>query len=168
MIATSTVVGFVLMYQLVYSEDHVAFSWNRLLAALVMGCVMTIVMLGYMWRMYEGTRTKVGVLVVAALVGSILLAANRTQALVDDNRFLTAMIPHHSIAINNARKATIRDPRVRALADQIIESQVLEIAVMQGLLDDIARHGLRGDAELPARSAHRTPAMEARIRAAIR
>jgi uncharacterized protein (DUF305 family) len=39
------------------------------------------------------------------------------------------MIPHHSIAIN-ARKADIRDPRVRELADQIIASQVREIREM--------------------------------------
>jgi hypothetical protein len=74
------------------------------------------------------------------------------------------MIPHHSIAINNARKATIRDPRVRRLADQIIESQMREIAEMNALLADIDRNGRRGSVALPARSAEMTA--EARARAA--
>jgi hypothetical protein len=36
---------------------------------------------------------------------------------------MTAMIPHHSIAILTSERARISDPRVRALADRIIESQ---------------------------------------------
>jgi uncharacterized protein (DUF305 family) len=41
----------------------------------------------------------------------------------------------HSIAINNARRAHITDPRVRELADKIIESQAREIAEMKLLID---------------------------------
>ena len=144
MIATSTSIMFFLMYQLLYSLDHATFSVNRLLASLVMGCVMTVVMLGFMWSMYKGRRTKMAVLALAALAGLSLLAVNRSQALIGDISFMKSMIPHHSIAINNARKARISDPRVRKLADQIIESQVREIAEMKLLIDDIARHGERG------------------------
>jgi hypothetical protein len=78
------------------------------------------------------------------------------------------MIPHHSIAINNARKASITDPRVRKLADAIIESQVREIAEMRLLIDDIGREGKRGTNRLPARSAQVTPDMERQIREAVR
>ena len=73
----------------------------------------------------------------AALLGIALLSVNRTQALIGDTAFMRAMIPHHSIAINNATKATIRDPRVRELADGIIRSQLKEIAAMKQLLADI-------------------------------
>lgn len=58
MIATSTFIMFFLMYQLVYDVDHAMFSINRFVAALVMGAVMTVVMLGFMWSMYEGMRAK--------------------------------------------------------------------------------------------------------------
>ena len=166
MVAISTVIMFGLMYQLVYSADHVLFSMNRLIASLVMACVMTIVMLAFMWSMYEGTKTKVAIVVIAAALGTILLTVNRRQALIDDTRFMKAMIPHHSIAINNARKATIRDPRVRKLADQIIESQVREIAEMKLLLGDVATNGTRGTAPLPAASADLTPEMEREAREA--
>lgn len=164
MIATSVVIMFFLMYQLVYSSDHVLFSLNRLVASLVAGCIMIIVMLGFMWSMYSGKQTKVAVVVVAALAGAALLAMNRSQEAVSDVLFMKAMIPHHSIAINNARKASISDPRVRKLADGIIESQVREIAEMKLLIDDIARNGDRGAAPLPPRTAQLTPEMQELIR----
>jgi hypothetical protein len=167
MIAVSTFIMFFLMYQLIYSLDHAMFSVNRLLASLVMGCVMSIVMLGFMWSMYSGMRTKIAVLVAAALGAVILVSVNRSQALIGDTRFMKAMIPHHSIAINNAEKASIYDPRVRKLANEIIESQVREIAEMKLLITDIARHGARGMTELSPRSAEVTPEMESEIRESV-
>lgn len=149
MIGVSVVVMFPLMYQLVYSLDHAMFSVNRLVAALVMGCAMTVIMLGFMWPMYKGMATKVTVLAGALVLGIVLLAMNRSQTLIGDTAFMKSMIPHHSIAINNARKADIRDPRVKALADEIIESQVREIAEMKWLLNDIAKNGRLGDQTLP-------------------
>lgn len=167
MIAVSTFIMFFLMYQLVYSFDHALFSVNRLIASLAMGCVMTVVMLGFMWPMYKGMKTKIAILVIAALGGVILLYVNRSQAIIEDTNFMKSMIPHHSIAINNARKASISDPRVRKLADVIIESQVREIAEMKLLIDDIARNGERGTTELPARTADLTPEMELKAREAV-
>jgi hypothetical protein len=167
MIVASTVVMFFLMYQLVYSLDHAMFSLNRFVAALMMGCVMTAVMLAFMWKMYKGTVTKFAVLIGAVALSAGLLVMNRSQALVGDTAFMRAMIPHHSIAINNASKANIRDPRVRRLADQIIESQVLEIAEMNALIADIDRNGRRGSVALPARSAEMTAEARARAREAV-
>lgn len=168
MIAISTFIMFFLMYQLIYSLDHAMFSVNRLIASLVMGCVMSVVMLGFMWAMYKGLGIKIAVLVLAALLGVILLSVNRSQSLISDISFMKSMVPHHSIAINNARKASISDPRVRKLADEIIESQVREIAVMKLLIDDIERRGERGTTELPARSVEVTPEMEHKISEAVR
>jgi hypothetical protein len=167
MIATSTFIMFFLMYQLVYSTDHATFSVNRLVASLVMGAVMTVVMLGYMWSMYQGTGTKIAVVAGALLLGGVLLYVNRSQSLIDDTAFMKAMIPHHSIAVNNARKADIRDPRVRELADEIIASQMREIRTMKLLIEDLERNGRRGDTTLPARPAVVTPDMEPRIREAV-
>ncbi|MEW5926108.1 MAG: DUF305 domain-containing protein [Gemmatimonadota bacterium] len=167
MIATSTFIMFFLMYQLVYEWDHAMFSVNRLVASLVMGSVMTVVMLGFMWSMYEGMGTKIAVLAGGALLGVVFLFVNRSQALIDDVRFMKSMIPHHSIAINNARKAEISDPRVRELADKIIASQVEEIAAMKLLIDDIDQNGERGETPLPPRTAEVTPDMLPKIREAV-
>lgn len=167
MIATSTFIMFFLMYQLVYEAEHAMFSVNRLVASLVMGCVMTAVMLGFMWSMYEGTGKKMSVLGGAIVAAGVLLYVNRAQVLIGDTKFMKSMIPHHSIAINNARKSDIRDPRVRELADQIIASQVREIQEMKLLIDDIERNGRRGDTVLPARPAVVTPDMLPKIRDAV-
>jgi hypothetical protein len=168
MISLSAAIMFFLMYQLIYSLDHATFSVNRLVASLVMACVMTIVMLGFMWSMYRGPTAKIAVLVVAGVVGVALLLTNRNQALISDVSFMKSMIPHHSIAINNARKARISDPRVRKLADEIIASQVREIAEMKLLIEDIGVNGERGGSRLPARPAEVTPDMEPKIREAVR
>ncbi|MEO8175736.1 MAG: DUF305 domain-containing protein [Sphingomicrobium sp.] len=168
MIATSTVIMFFLMYHLVYSLDHATFSLTRLLSSIIMGAVMTVVMLAFMWKNYEGQGVKIAIVAVAALSAVTLLMINRSQALVGDTEFMTAMIPHHSIAINNARKASISDPRVRRLADQIISSQVQEIAEMKALTHDIEVNGERGKTPLPARDARVTADMLPKIREAVK
>jgi hypothetical protein len=168
MIATSTVIMFFLMYQLVYTFDHVQFSVNRLIASLVMGCVMTAVMLGFMWSMYKGMGTKIAVLAGAALLGLVLLFVNRGQAVIGDVTFMQSMIPHHSIAVNNARKASISDPRVRALADEIIRAQIVEIAAMELLIADIEANGELGTEELPPVSTAITDEMQREIEELVR
>jgi len=163
MIAAAVVAMFFLMYQLIYSWDHATFSVNRLVSSFVMGSMMVLIMLGFMWSMFRGMTTKIAVLVGAVIVGVAILAINRDQTLIGDEDFMKSMIPHHSIAINNARKSDIRDPRVRRLADEIIESQVREIAEMKWLLEDIERNGRLGDATLVRRPAVITPDMRAKI-----
>ena len=164
MIATSVVAMFFLMYQLIYSFDHATFSLNRLVASLVMGCIMTLIMLGFMWPMVKGKATKMAVLVGAVLVGAGILVINRGQALIGDEQFMKSMIPHHSIAINNARKSDIRDPRVQRLANQIIESQVREIGEMKWLVEDIESNGRMGTNEtLPRVPAVLTPKLRAKM-----
>lgn len=163
MIATSTLIMFFLMYQLVYSFDHVSFSTNRLIASLVMGSVMTIVMLTFMWKMYKGITTKILVLVIAIVLGTTFLYVNRSQALIGDVEFMKSMIPHHSIAINNARKASISDPRVRELADGIIKTQVVEIEAMKQLIRDIETNGENGEKNLTSQSTEITSEMQNKI-----
>lgn len=167
MIIASTAAMFLLMYQLVYSLDHVMFSLNRFMASLIMACVMSIIMLAFMWPMYQGTAVKVGILFVAAALGCALLYMNRAQTLISDVRFMQSMIPHHSIAVNNASKATITDPRVRKLADGIIQSQVTEIAEMKLLVQDIEQNGSRGNSTLPPVPTVMTPDMEAKAMGAV-
>ncbi|MFZ5690010.1 MAG: DUF305 domain-containing protein [Pseudomonadota bacterium] len=168
MIAVSTAVMFPLMYQLVYSADHATFSLTRLVSSVVMGCVMAIIMLAFMWKMYEGQAAKLAVLIGAVVLGVAVLAVNRQQVLIGDVEFMNSMIPHHSIAINNARKADIRDTRVRKLADNIIRAQVKEIAEMKLLVADIEKNGSRGDKSLPPLTAELTPDMKPEIEEAVK
>jgi uncharacterized protein (DUF305 family) len=54
---------------------------------------------------------------------------------------MKAMIPHHSIAILTSERAHITDPRVRKLADQIIETQRKEILEMKALIQELENKG---------------------------
>lgn len=54
-----------------------------------------------------------------------------------DVAWMKAMIPHHSIAILTSERAAITEPRVRKLADEIIESQRREIAEMKALIAEL-------------------------------
>jgi len=65
----------------------------------------------------------------------------RSQATIGDESWMSAMIPHHSIAILTSERANIDDRRVRELADSIIEAQRREIREMKWLLDDIRANG---------------------------
>lgn len=137
MIVTSTLVMFALMYAHTYQLDHVYFSETRLYMALIMGASMTIVMLAFMLGMYKRASLNVGIFAVAILVLSAAMYLMRSQILVDDVSYMKGMIPHHSIAILTSERARITDPRVRKLADAIIEAQRKEIAEMKGLVRDL-------------------------------
>ncbi|NNC48277.1 MAG: DUF305 domain-containing protein [Sphingomonas sp.] len=158
MIATSIVTMFVLKYSNVWEPSHAYFSQTRMYMALLMGMAMIVIMLGFMWGMYKTLATKV-LLMVGAIIGfALFLWLARSQATVEDEAWMKAMIPHHSIAVLTSSRADISDPRVRELADEIIEAQVREIAEMELLLEDIEANGEMGDGTpIAPRSAQLTP-----------
>jgi len=139
MIATSTVVMFLLMYLNTYAQDHAWFSQTRLWMALMMGGCMAVVMLLFMLSMYRNATANVAVVGIGLLVFAGSLWLVRSQETVDDVAYMKAMIPHHSIAVLTSSRAHIRDPRVRTLADGIIEAQLREIAQMERLIADLQR-----------------------------
>jgi uncharacterized protein (DUF305 family) len=123
MIVVATVVMFGLMYLNTFALDHVFYSQTRTWMAVVMGAVMAVIMLGFMWSMYGSTRANVAILAGSAIAFAGALWLVRSQETVDDVSYMKAMIPHHSIAILTSERAHIRDPRVRELADEIIEAR---------------------------------------------
>lgn len=141
MIATSTVVMFGLMYLNTYSIDHIGFSQTRMWMAIYMGAVMAVIMLAFMLGMYSDRRKNIAIVLGAGLAFVLSLWLVRSQQTVGDLAWMRAMIPHHSIAIMTSERADISDPRVRALADAIIEAQRNEIAEMQRYIADIKANG---------------------------
>ena len=137
MIATSTVAMYGMMYLNTYILDHVYWSQTRAWMALYMGAGMAIIMLAYMLSMYSSRAVNIAIFVGAAAIfaGSVYML--RSQRMVDDVAWMQAMIPHHSIAILTSERARITDPRVRELADEIIDTQRREIALMQDLIGDL-------------------------------
>lgn len=141
MIATSVLVMFGLKYTSTYALDHVMFSETRTYMALLMGGAMAIVMLLFMLGMYRNTRINAAILIGGMLLmaGSLFLV--RSQTTVQDTSYMSAMVPHHSIAILTSERAEIEDLRVRKLANEIIVAQRKEIKEMQWLIEDIEANG---------------------------
>lgn len=137
MIATSTVVMFVLMYLNVYTLDHVFFSETRLYMVLVMGAAMAVILFGFMFAMYKNRRANVGIFALSAAVFAFSLWLVRSQATVGDVAWMQAVIPHHSIAILTSERANLEDPRVRRLADEIIAAQRRELGEMRALIREL-------------------------------
>jgi uncharacterized protein (DUF305 family) len=86
---------------------------------------------------YKSQRANIGIIGGSLAVFAMALWLVRSQATVDDVSYMRAMIPHHSIAILTSERARITDPRVRRLADQIIETQRREIDEMKALIRDL-------------------------------
>ena len=143
MIGTSMIIMYGLMYLNSYQiVDHAWFSETRLFMTGMMGGSMMAVMLIFMLGMYQNKKANAAVFVGAAvlLLGSLWLV--RSQITVDDVDYMEGMIPHHSIAILTSERAGIDDPRVRELADEIIEAQHREIREMEWLIEDIRANGI--------------------------
>jgi len=141
MIGTSTVVMYGLMYLNTYALDHVFFSQTRMWMALYMGGMMAIIMLAYMLGMYSNRKTNIAIFAGAAIAFAAGVYLVRSQDTVGDVAWMKAMIPHHSIAILTSERANISDPRVRELADAIIEAQRSEIEEMKLYIADIEANG---------------------------
>ncbi len=153
MIATSTVVMFILMYLNTFAWGHVRWSETRIYMALLMGATMAVIMLGFMLSMYRDWRINVGIGVGAVMLFALSLFLVRSQSTVEDASYMRAMIPHHSIAILTSERSGIEDVRVCDLAVEIIEAQRREIDEMSWLIDDIDANGAattRADAEARA------------------
>lgn len=137
MILAASVLMFGLMYLNTYQTSHVWFSQTRLFMTFIMAGSMALVMLFFMRGMYKDKRANLAIVVGSiALMGSGLWLV-RSQETVGDIAWMKAMIPHHSIAILTSGRAQILDPRVRKLADGIIEAQRREISEMEFLINDI-------------------------------
>ena len=139
MLGTSLVAMYAVMYLNVYEWDHVYFSLTRVYMALLMLVPMTLIMMGFMWSMYPNKQRNaliMGGSLVLFVVATIMV---RSQTFVGDTLWMKAMIPHHSIAIMVSKRADIREPEVRKLADDIIEAQEREIKQMQQILARLKR-----------------------------
>ena len=98
---------------------------------------MAIIMLAFMTNMYKKTKVNLMVYGISVVLFAFGLWGVRSQQTVDQVDWMQAMIPHHSIAILTSSRADIEDPRVRQLADDIIEAQKREIGEMQALIEEL-------------------------------
>ncbi|MCE8015985.1 DUF305 domain-containing protein [Halomonas sp. MCCC 1A17488] len=147
MILTAMVVMYGMMFVSAWEWSHVRWSESRFFMALSMGGTMGLVMLGWMLNMYQNVKINVAIIVISLLFLGGAVFLDRSQTTVQDNSFMSAMIPHHSMAILRSERAEIRDFRVCELAVDISEAQRREILEMDWLIEDIKKNGPARNAE---------------------
>lgn len=136
MILSAAIVMYAVMYLNTYAIDHVYWSWTRFFVTM-MSTAMSVIMLWFMRHMYRNRAANIVIVVGSVLLFVTGLFLVRSQATIRDVAWMEAMIPHHSIAILTSENAQISDPRVRELADSIIEAQRREIAEMKTLIEEL-------------------------------
>ena len=123
------------MYLNTYSIDHVYFSLTRFYMTCLGISTMAVIMLFFMWGMYNNRKKNTAILLGSLILFSAALFLVRVQKpIVGDVLWLKGMIPHHSIAILTSERADIKDPEVKKLANNIIKAQRKEIEEMKIIL----------------------------------
>ncbi|WP_258034370.1 DUF305 domain-containing protein [Microbacterium sp. CJ77] len=142
MILTAMVVMYWVMFAGSWEWGHVRFSESRVFMAVTMGGTMVLVMIAWMLNMYKNTKANIAIVAVGVLLIGGGIALDRSQITVDDTDWMSAMIPHHSLAITRSERAQIQDVRVCELAISISEAQRNEILEMDWLIKDIEENGI--------------------------
>src|SRR5690554_2281128 len=132
MLAASFIAMYVTMYLNTYEIDHVYFSLTRFYMTCLGISAMALIMWFFMRKMYKNKKKNIAILLGSTILFVGALGLVRAQSpIVGDVLWMKAMIPHPSIAILTSKRADIKDPEVRKLADDIIEAQEKEIAEMK-------------------------------------
>lgn len=131
----SGVVMYFVMYTMIDSTADLYNNLNNVYMTLMMLTSMALFMLWMMPSMFPDRKTNFILNIGFAAVFLLSLFGMRTQALVGNEQFLRAMIPHHSGAILMCEKSAITDPEIKRLCGGIITSQKAEIAQMKALLN---------------------------------
>lgn len=137
MIISSALLMYGVMYLNTYEMNHIFFSEMRLYMTILSTAVMAVVMLAFMLHMLKNKKINLAILGTSIIVFLSAFFLMRNQTTIDDVDYMQGMIPHHSIAILTSERANIKDPRVKKLADDIIEAQEKEIDEMKELIEDL-------------------------------
>lgn len=134
MLLGSFIAMYITMYFNTYAIDHVYFSLTRFYMTCLGISAMALIMLFFMLDMYKDKKKNIIIILSSIILFVSALTLVRTQTPVGDVLYMKGMIPHHSIAILTSKRADIKDPEVRKLADEIIIAQEKEISQMQALI----------------------------------
>ncbi len=133
------IISFITMYSVMFlnvdDTSHIYLSTTRTYMSLLMVLPMAIVMMLLMRKMYPNKKLNTTIILISLMLIGVFVAALRTQTPIGDVQYMKGMIPHHSSAILTSKRADIKDPEVKKLSLEIIESQEREIVQMKKILD---------------------------------
>lgn len=133
----SLIIMYLLMFSMIWDLSAFINNNNMLYMAVTMAAPMGMLMLLTMRGMYPDKRFNLILYAVFALLLVGAFWGIRAQALVNDEQFVRAMIPHHSGAITMCNRASIKDAEIRELCfgpKGIVVSQTREIRQMEAIL----------------------------------
>lgn len=135
MLGLSFIAMYITMYLNTYEFDHVYFSLTRFYMTCLGISAMAVIMLSFMLNMYKNKKKNIAIYVGSLVLFVSALGLVRAQGpIIGDVLYMKAMIPHHSIAILTSKRADIKDPETKKLAEEIIEAQKREIAQMKKII----------------------------------
>ena len=136
-------ISFLIMYFVMFSNmddiSHYHTSLTRIYMALLMVTPMAVVMILMMGNMYPNKKMNTTIILGSIVLFIVIFAGLRTQTPVDDVQYMKAMIPHHSSAIMVSKHANIKDPEVKKLSEEIIQSQEKEITEMNQMIERLTK-----------------------------
>ena len=139
MIVLSFIAMYILMYAMVDNISNVFPNVNQLYMAGLMTMPMIILELAIMGGMYAKKKLNIILIIVGCILATGFYFGIRMQAGVSDRQFLRSMIPHHAAAILMVEKASLTDPEIKKLAQNIITAQEAEIAQMKAKLNQMKK-----------------------------
>ena len=136
-----TVISFIAMYVLMYAMvdrfANVYPSFNQFYMAGLMAASMVAIELVVMSGMYPNKKWN-AVLIAASLIAlAAFWILIRQQTAIGDRQFAKSMIPHHAGAILMCQQATLQDPELKRLCDEIVRGQQQEIDQMKAKLREL-------------------------------
>ena len=137
MMVLSLVAMFVFMYAMVDVLTNAVPNVNQFYMAALMAAPMLVLEIVLMGKMYPRKGLNALLVGLGLLLALGFWLAIRAQIGVGDRQFLKSMIPHHAGAILMCERASIESPKIKALCQEIVESQQKEIAQMRSLLTEL-------------------------------
>jgi len=125
------IVMYVVMFSMIDGWSDFRNNLNMFYMAVTMWAPMGIFMLATMPGMFPNRSQNIALYVIFALLTIGSFWATRTQFRIDDRQFVESMIPHHSGAILMCREATLADPELKTLCEEITKAQREEIQRME-------------------------------------
>lgn len=130
---------YILMYSMVDVFANIIPNVNQFYMAGLMTMPMLIIEIIVMGSMYMNKKWNKVLLITGSLAAIIFFSCIRQQSAVEDKQFLKSMIPHHAAAILMAKEASLHDPEISQLAQEIIKAQQAEIALMKAKLNEMKK-----------------------------
>jgi len=138
MASLSFVSMYILMYSMVDTFSNLYNNLNKVYMAVLMTAPMMIFQVTIMRSMFK--KKKWNLIIIAVSV--VLLVASfsfiREQTAINDEQFIASMVPHHSSAILMCEMATLEDPELKQLCEEIIATQQAEIDQMKEILSRLS------------------------------